>query len=134
MSAQSIVIARRAVVAAAVCGVLLTSTFLSSCMTNKKKEVVIDSPDLGAIADGKWKGSYSEGPVKAEVEVVMAAHRIESVRIVKHRTMKGKPAERIVDSVVAAQSLKVDVVTGATASSKCILKAIEIALDSATRG
>jgi len=48
--------------------------------------------------------------------------------------MKGKPAEAIVDSVVAAQSLQVDIVSGATLSSKCILKAIEVALESAPRG
>jgi uncharacterized protein with FMN-binding domain len=35
--------------------------------------------------------------------------------------------------VVAAQSLQVDVVTGAAGSSKCILKEIEIAFESAAR-
>jgi uncharacterized protein with FMN-binding domain len=113
---------------------LLAIALLSSCMTNKNKGIVIGSPDLSLVADGSWKGSYSQGPIKVEVEVVMAAHRIESVRILKHRTMKGKPAEAIVDSVVAAQSLQVDVVSGATASSKCILKAIEVALESAPQG
>lgn len=119
---------------AALCAALLASAVLSSCMTNKKSEVVIGSPDLGSIADGKWYGVYGDGPINVEVEVAVTAHRIESVKIVKHRTLKGRPAERIVDSVVAAQSLQVDVVSGATGSSKCILKAIEVALESAARG
>jgi uncharacterized protein with FMN-binding domain len=135
MNTKSPWITRRvASISATLCAALLASAVLSSCMTTKKPEVVIGSPDLGSIADGKWYGTYSDGPIKVEVEVAVTAHRIESVRIVKHRTMKGRPAERIVDSVVAAQSLQVDVVSGATGSSKCILKAIEVALDSATRG
>jgi uncharacterized protein with FMN-binding domain len=119
---------------AALCAVLLASAVFSSCVTNKKPEVVIGSPDLGSIADGKWYGAYGDGPINVEVEVAVTAHRIDSVKIVKHRTLKGRPAERIVDSVVAAQSLQVDVVSGATGSSKCILKAIEAALESGARG
>ena len=119
---------------AALCAMLLATALLSSCMTGKNGGPIIGSPDLSLVADGSWKGSYSQGPVKAQVEVVVAAHRIESVKILKHRTMKGKPAEAIVDSVVAAQSLQVDIVSGATLSSKCILKAIEVALESAPRG
>jgi uncharacterized protein with FMN-binding domain len=128
MNTKPIPLTRRAA-AAALCAALFASTLLASCVTNKKEEVAIGSPDLSEVADGAWKGSYSAGLVKVEVEVVVAAHRIESVRILKHRTGKGKPAERIVDSVVAAQSLQVDLVSGATASSKCILKAIETALE-----
>jgi uncharacterized protein with FMN-binding domain len=64
----------------------------------------------------------------------VVAHRIESVKILKHRTFKGKPAERIVDSVIADQSLEVDTVSGATMSSECILEAIAAALASAERG
>jgi uncharacterized protein with FMN-binding domain len=123
-----------AMLCAALCAALLATALLSSCMTGKNGGPIIGSPDLSLVADGSWKGSYSQGPIKVEVEVAVAAHRIESVKILKHRTMKGKPAEAIVDSVVAAQSLQVDVVSGATGSSKCILKAIEVALESAPRG
>lgn len=122
---------RTSSIVAALCSTLLVAAVFSSCITNKEKEFAISSPDLNAVADGKWKGAYGDGPIFVEVEVVTAAHRIESVKLLKHRTMKGKPAERIVDSVVAAQSLQVDVVAGATGSSRCILKAIEVALDSA---
>ena len=40
----------------------------------------------------------------------------------------GEKAEVIIDKVMAEQSLEVDVVSGATLSSKCILNAIENAL------
>lgn len=110
---------------------LTAALLLSSCVTNK---VEIGSPDLSKAADGAWKGYYDGKLVKVEVEVAIASGRIESVRILRHDCGKGKPAERIVDSVVAAQSLQVDVVSGASYSSKCILKAIELAVESASRG
>ncbi len=112
---------------------LVVATFLS-CASNEKPKTGIGDPDLRAAADGTWIGSHTSGPIRAKVEVVVAAHRIESVKILQHRTMKGRPAERIVDAVIASQSLQVDTVSGATGSSECILKAIEAALDSATRG
>lgn len=120
--------------AASLCAVLLASGALASCMTNGKEKSAIGSPDMGSVADGVWRGAYSAAPVMAEVEVTVAGHRIESIRIVKHRTLKGVPAERIVASVVAAQSLRVDIVSGATRSSRCILKAIEVALGFAAGG
>jgi uncharacterized protein with FMN-binding domain len=116
---------------AAAIAVLLASLLLASCMTNK---VEIGSPDLGKAADGTWKGYYDGRLVKVEVAVGIASHRIESIEILRHECGKGKPAERIVDSVVAAQSLQVDVVSGASYSSRCILKAIETAIEAASRG
>jgi uncharacterized protein with FMN-binding domain len=47
---------------------------------------------------------------------------------VKHVNGQGKPAEVITEKVIETQSLQVDVVSGATYSSKVILKAIENAL------
>jgi len=121
---------RAASIALGLCAALCASLLFSSCLT----KVEIGSPDLGKAADGAWKGYYDGKLVKVEVEIEVASHRIESIRILKHECGKGKPAERIVDSVVAAQSLQVDSVSGATYSSKCILKAIEVALESASRG
>ncbi len=118
---------RRAALAAlaAVCAMAL-----AACVT---PTVEIGSVDLGKAADGTWKGFYDGGLVKVEVAVTVAAHRIERVDILRHDCGKGKPAERIVGDIVAAQSLEVDTVSGATFSSKCILKAVELALDEASR-
>jgi len=51
-----------------------------------------------------------------------------SFTILEHDNGKGGKAEKIVDDVIKAQSLNVDVVSGATVSSKVILKAGEMAL------
>jgi uncharacterized protein with FMN-binding domain len=53
---------------------------------------------------------------------------IKKIEIVRHLNGQGKPAEVIPDRVIEMQSLDVDIISGATYSSKVILKAIENAL------
>lgn len=91
----------------------------------------IVSPDLALVADGTYTGSYRSGLVSATVEIKVADHAISSFVIKKHRCGKGRPAEAIVDRVLERQTLAVDVVSGATASSRVILKAAEKALSDA---
>jgi uncharacterized protein with FMN-binding domain len=86
--------------------------------------------DLAAIADGVYGGSYSNFPLYAEVSVTIEDHVIADIDLVKHTSGKGQAAEVIPGMVVEAQSLNVDAVSGATSSSKAILKAIENALGS----
>lgn len=84
--------------------------------------------DLAAIADGTYNGSYTCFPVSVEVAVTVQDHMITDIELIKHDNGQGSAAEVLPDTVVAAQSLKVDTVTGATYSSIVILKAIEDAL------
>ncbi len=106
-------------------------------MTNATKnlenlaDISIADVDLSAIPDGTYSGSYSAFPVAAEVEVTVRGGAITAVDLTKHDNGKGKDAEAIPSMVVGAQSLHVDMVTGATYSSKVILLAIEDALKSA---
>lgn len=53
---------------------------------------------------------------------------VSFIKIIEHENGLGSKAEKIVDDVISRQSLKVDAVSGAAASSKCIIKAIEDAL------
>ena len=86
-------------------------------------------PDLSAKADGVYTGGYDGGLVKATVSVALTAGRIASIRIVKHDCSPiGKKGEAVVNRVVERQTLQVDAVSGATGSSKVLLKAIEAAL------
>ncbi len=95
--------------------------------------LTITEVDLSRAADGDYTGSYSTFPVSAEVRVSIADHRITAIELVRHDHGQGKPAEVIPQQVVAAQSLQVDSISGATYSSRVILKAIEAALLEATR-
>lgn len=53
---------------------------------------------------------------------------VSFIKIIEHENGLGSKAEKIVDDVISRQSLKVDAVSGATASSKYIIKDIENAL------
>lgn len=92
------------------------------------KAIEIDTIDLQKVQDGEYRGAYDAILVKAEVLVTVQNHRITRIDLVKHEHGRGAAAEVIPQRVVEKQSLQVDAVTGATASSKVILEAIEQAL------
>ena len=62
--------------------------------------------------------------------VTFEGHNIETINILEKGTTKyaQKAVVGIEKNVMEAQSLKVDVVTGATTTSKALLKALENAL------
>ena len=108
-------------------GIVLAILFLAAACVNLD-EIVITSPDLGGIADGNYRGSSKVGPVKVTLDVSMQGHAITAIQLIQHRNGRGKKAEAIVPKIIEAQSLNVDVISGATASSKAILLAAENAL------
>ena len=93
------------------------------------ENVQIEEVDLSKVDDGVYKETYmyNEG-MGATVVVTVIDHEIDTIVIQEHRTGLGKKAEAIVDRVIEEQSLQVDVISGATGSSKIILKSIENAL------
>ena len=99
---------------------------------NEQKELAalnIQEIDLTKVADGSYEGSYDSSLIKVKVVVEVKDHEICYIDLVQHVNGKGTPAEGIIPEVIDAQSLKVDAVSGATSSSKAILKAIENALN-----
>lgn len=94
----------------------------------KLNAIQIRDVDLSQVADGTYTGAADAEIIRAEVKVTMRDNMIKGIELVRHDTGRGQDAKAIPDRVVAAQSLHVDVITGATYSSKVILKAIENAL------
>lgn len=84
--------------------------------------------DLTQIADGTYPGTCDNGLVKVRVEVEVQNHVITGVKLLEHDNGLGGAAEAITDTIVQQQSVEVDAVSGATMSSKTILKAVENAL------
>lgn len=93
-------------------------------------EIEIQNVDVSNVPDGSYIGEYDVGYIYAKVKVTVTAQRITSVAILEHRTEKGKAAEAITDEIVKQQQVKVDAISGATNSSKVIMKAVQNALDS----
>ncbi|AJA47234.1 hypothetical protein CPAST_c11340 [Clostridium pasteurianum DSM 525 = ATCC 6013] len=92
------------------------------------KQINIRKIDLSKVANGTYSGSFDALEVGAEVKVTVDDHKITDIKIVNHKNVRGEKAEVIPERVIAAQSLQVDTVSGATNSSKVILKAIDNAL------
>ena len=84
--------------------------------------------DLTETANGTYTGNCDNGLVKVLVDVTVKDHTIIQIDLLKHDNGLGGNAEVITDTVVQNQSVEVDTVSGATMSSKTILKAIENAL------
>lgn len=119
----------------AVCIVVLTVVIIGwkylIAVQNYKKtfsDLKISNVDLSKVSDGKYVGSFDTVYVGAEVSVTIKDHKISDIILLNHKNERGKPAEVIPDMVLNSQSLQVDTISGATNSSKAILKAIENAL------
>ncbi|WP_026881505.1 FMN-binding protein [Clostridium akagii] len=126
------------IVITAVCIVALTvgifgGRYIISVEKYKKtiKEIKIGTVDLSKISDGTYTGSFDAVYIAAKVSVTVKDNKITNIVLLNHKNERGKPAEVIPEKVVEAQSLQVDTISGATNSSKVILKSIENALESA---
>ena len=87
---------------------------------------IIESVDLDQVKDGTWLGAHDSVTVAVTVE----SHRITRIDYLKAGwSSVGRKAEYIRNVIIEKQSLEVDVISGATISSKDILKAVEIALE-----
>jgi uncharacterized protein with FMN-binding domain len=80
-----------------------------------------------AFRDGIRSATFAEGEVAATVEVTVQSGRIESLRLLSGKNVDSALAGTIFSRVSAAGSTAVDAVSGATASSNVLLKAIESA-------
>ena len=110
--------------------VLIMVLSIIGCST-AYKNITAEMPNLSLIADGVYRGDYdmASTPVKATVDVLIQNHQIIGIDILEHsRSPIGKKAERIINIITERQSLDIDVISGATVSSKTLIKAVENAL------
>jgi len=110
--------------------VFMFALVICSC-TTKFSDANAFLPDLNYIENGIYRGAYKlpNSPLSATVDVTVQNHILTAIELVEHSCSPiGKKAEGIIERIIRKQSLDVDVVTGATSSSKTILKAVENAL------
>lgn len=106
---------------------ILVAVVLIGC-SGSPDQVQLSMPELSKIPDGVYRGSAKVLPVIARVEVTVTGGRITGFRILRHLTGQGRAAEVLTEQVVEKQTIEIDAVSGATYSSKVILKAGENAL------
>lgn len=103
--------------------------FVSTKIVKESNDIVLNNLQLDNVDDGIYIGEYALSPVKVKVEVVIKNNIVEKIEILEHQKGIGDKAEKITEDVINKQSLNVDVVSGATVSSKVILKAVDNAVN-----
>jgi len=105
-----------------------------ACSQLKKvREMPINDIDLAQVKDGTYTGDFTYGLFGIDftyiVETDVQSQRITDIRVIQNRnTNHAKLAENVIFRVIKAQSPNVDAHTGATTTSKALLKAIEHSL------
>ena len=112
---------------------LIGASLYLKTLVNDVNSITVSNLNMANITDGIYVGEYSITPVYVKVEGSGTEHKITNIKIIEHENGLGGKAEKIVDNVISRQSLEVGAVSGATVSSKCIIKAIENALQSGSK-
>jgi uncharacterized protein with FMN-binding domain len=82
---------------------------------------------LASLPEGTRSATFSEGDVSATVQVSVSSGAIRDIRLTAGRNVAAALAAKIFADVRKSASTSVDAVSGATASSNVLLKAIEMA-------
>jgi uncharacterized protein with FMN-binding domain len=93
------------------------------------KNLKISDVDLSKVEDGVHQGAFKQARWNYSVAVTVKDHRITAIELLNPKDpattkLMGPEADR----VVQAQTPNIDAVSGATANSKALFKAIENAL------
>ena len=101
--------------------------------TSAYNGITIEPVDLGSLPDGAYPGSWQVYHVKVSVNVTIQDHRIVGMEVVdaggSGNSGEGQDnLETLGVRIVEEQSPQVDTVSGATATQKVYLKAVEEAL------
>lgn len=123
--------------AVAVCIVVLLIAHVGITMVSLKdyehkiSQITFEEVDITKVPDGTYEGDYDAGYIYAKTAVEVKDGKLINIKLLEHQNERGAKAEKITDDMVAAQSLEVDAISGATRSSYVIRKAVENALKSA---
>jgi uncharacterized protein with FMN-binding domain len=105
--------------------------------------LTMEDLDLSGLKDGIYTGEYKgtkDSLRNCKVEVTVAAGKVTAVKVLEGSLAKGdtpvvirggQTIDVLFNRVIDAQSLQVDVISGATITSRVHLKAVENALKQA---
>lgn len=115
------------------CGIVTILVMIVAGCVSKEvlqtRKIPINHIDLQDARDGEYQGDFTYGSYTYVVNVVVQDHRIVAIQILKNRdTPRAKAAEEVGRKIIEQQKNDVDAISGATTTSKALLKAIENAL------
>jgi uncharacterized protein with FMN-binding domain len=97
------------------------------------RSLPLNAVNFGKLNDGTYHGSYAGGMYRwraNECDVTVANGKVAAIQLVGSGDPGAKNTghEMLYDRVIAAQTLQVDTISGATLTSKAYLQAVENAL------
>jgi len=116
---------------------LVIAFILFGCGANPATENRRDSQvavDFSSVPDGTHRGMFTYGAFNFIVDVVAENGKVTNINVVQNRdNQQSRDAAAVLAKIIAAQSLDVDAVSGATATSRALTKAVEDALRQALK-
>ncbi|MDP3448866.1 MAG: FMN-binding protein [Eubacteriales bacterium] len=116
----------------AFCAFIALIVMIAFLGIGKTERIVIENIDLQQVPNGTYVGTYNGFRFTNTVEVTVENHAIVNIDVVK--TQRPELSETLKSEVIAAQSPKIDTVSGATLDQNAFLKAVENALTQAIAG
>ena len=96
---------------------------------NSGQNMIINPIDASQLKDGVYNGIYNGGRWSNEVNVTLKDKKITRIAIIKSVVFeKPEVSRELINKVIKKQDTNVDVIGGATVTSKAYLKSIENAL------
>lgn len=94
------------------------------------KSIKVNAVEPSALKDGVYTGEYKDGRWSNSLKVTVKSGKITAIDILKDVTFpKPEWTKALFEKVIEKQNIDVDVISGATVTSKAYLKSIEDALD-----
>ncbi|MBW9153303.1 FMN-binding protein [Clostridium estertheticum] len=96
---------------------------------NSGKDIIIKPSDASQLKDGVYTGKYNGGRWSNEVNVTIKDKKVTKIDVLKSVVFEKLEVSReLFNKVIKKQDTNVDVISGATVTSKAYLKSIENAL------
>jgi uncharacterized protein with FMN-binding domain len=109
--------------------ILFASMLMQYLQLTHYRNLPIQEIDLTKVEDGSYIGEVTYG-FEYKVKVIVENHVIKNILILQNRdNFYAKLAEGITYKIIKDQTLNSDAVTGATTTSKVLLKAMEVAVE-----
>ena len=89
------------------------------------RQMDIQNVDIKNVRDGEYMGSFSYSGYEYKVKTIIKDHRIEGIIVLQNKDTKhSKRAEGVIANIIRFQTPNVDAISGATTTSKALMKAV----------
>ena len=108
--------------------IIVIGFFVMTRGIKEGKKLEINSVDISKLENGTYIGKYSKDRWISEVEVSVRGKKIENIKTLS-QPLTPDVGDELSKRIIEKQNVNVDVISGATVSSKAYLKSVENALN-----